>query len=167
MGSRFILIPRTIVLGILFMSLFGDFEITLSKPVTIPPSGIVGTTAENTSGVLLNEIHPAPLQDHYEWVELYRGGSFEVYLPLVLKDSHMGSPSFSTPGESGRIDNDLSTYDISGWKISDEDGNVFTIPEALPAIPPGGYVLIYFDGQGSSVDDSNGSSNDEAPHAAA
>ncbi|MHB9034186.1 MAG: hypothetical protein ACYC6L_14195, partial [Anaerolineae bacterium] len=43
--------------------------------------------------------------------------------------------------------------DIGGWQLSDEDGNVYTIPEALPVVPRDAYVLVIFDGLGPGADD--------------
>ena len=43
--------------------------------------------------------------------------------------------------------------DISGWQPSDLDGHNYTIPDALPPVPRGGFVLIHFDGLGAGADD--------------
>ena len=43
--------------------------------------------------------------------------------------------------------------DISGYGITDEDDNWYRIPDALPEVPAGGFVVIVFDGAESSGDD--------------
>jgi hypothetical protein len=51
------------------------------------------------------------------------------------------------------LKNTGSAIDISGYSITDEDGNRYRIPDALPAVPAGGFVVIVFDGLGSGADD--------------
>ncbi len=47
----------------------------------------------------------------------------------------------------------LPALDVSGWQVSDQDGNNYIIPAALPPLPPGAFVLIHFDGLGPAADD--------------
>ena len=42
---------------------------------------------------------------------------------------------------------------LEGATLSDEDGNSCSVPAALPQVPPGAFVLVYFDGLGSDADD--------------
>ena len=49
--------------------------------------------------------------------------------------------------------------DISGYGITDEDDNWYRIPDALPEVPAGGFVVILFDGAGSSGDDTDFADN--------
>ncbi|MBN1314096.1 MAG: SUMF1/EgtB/PvdO family nonheme iron enzyme, partial [Anaerolineales bacterium] len=42
---------------------------------------------------------------------------------------------------------------IQGYGITDEDGNWYRIPDALPEIPIGAFVVVVFDGLGSDSDD--------------
>lgn len=98
--------------------------------------------------VIINEVYPAPQEGEYEWVEL-AASLHTVYLPLALKNTTDASDlmaSSTTAAASGIVD-------ISGWQITDEDGNIYTIPDALPPLPVNAYVLIYFDGQGEAADD--------------
>ena len=46
-----------------------------------------------------------------------------------------------------------ATLDLTGWQVSNETGQVFTLPDALPLLPKEVYVLIYFDGSGPAGND--------------
>ena len=43
--------------------------------------------------------------------------------------------------------------DISGYRLTDEDGNWYTFPDALPAVPAGDFVVVVIDGNGTASDD--------------
>ncbi|HSR34273.1 MAG TPA: lamin tail domain-containing protein [Anaerolineae bacterium] len=105
-------------------------------------------------GIRINEVMPKPEGGEFEWVELYNGGFFHLYLPLVLRsfpgEAAAGAPSGRAPAGAGTT---AGPVDISGWQVTDEDGNDYTVPDALPAVPRGAYVLILFDGQGPTADD--------------
>ncbi len=51
------------------------------------------------------------------------------------------------------------TAGINGYGLTDEDGNWYRFPDALPAVPPGAFVLLILDGTGSGGDDYNFSDN--------
>jgi formylglycine-generating enzyme required for sulfatase activity len=42
---------------------------------------------------------------------------------------------------------------IAGWSLTDEDGNWYDFPRGLPELPAGAFVVVIFDGLGSSQDD--------------
>ena len=42
---------------------------------------------------------------------------------------------------------------IGGWSLGDEDGHSYLFPDSLPAVPPGAFVLVRFDGLGSAQDE--------------
>ena len=42
---------------------------------------------------------------------------------------------------------------LAGWGLTDEDGNWYRFPAALPSVPIGAFVVVVFDGQGGAVDD--------------
>ena len=42
---------------------------------------------------------------------------------------------------------------LAGWQISDEDGHIYTIPDALSEVPGGAYILIVYDGLGEDAND--------------
>ena len=46
-----------------------------------------------------------------------------------------------------------SSVNIDNYDITDEDDNTYTIPSALPDLPPDNYVVIIYDGLGSGFDD--------------
>lgn len=48
-----------------------------------------------------------------------------------------------------------SALNIRGYALTDEDGNWYRIPDALPDVPAGALVLILFDGQGSNNNEYN------------
>lgn len=45
------------------------------------------------------------------------------------------------------------SIDIRGYSLTDEDDNWYEIPDALPPVPEGAFVVVVFDGLGSSLDD--------------
>jgi len=58
------------------------------------------------------------------------------------------------------LKNDSSSpINISGYGITDEDGNWYSIPDALPDVPGGAFVVVIFDGAGSGSDDYDLSDN--------
>ena len=46
-----------------------------------------------------------------------------------------------------------SSMSIGGYGLTDEDGNWYHIPTALPPVPAGTFVVVVFDGQGAADDD--------------
>lgn len=51
------------------------------------------------------------------------------------------------------------SIDIRGYSLSDEDDNWYEIPDALPPVPEGAFVVVVFDGVGASNDDYEFSDN--------
>ena len=51
------------------------------------------------------------------------------------------------------------SIDISGYTLTDEDDNWYEIPDALPQVPEGAFVVIVFDGFGATLDDYDFSDN--------
>ncbi len=51
------------------------------------------------------------------------------------------------------------SIEISGFSITDEDDNWYEIPDALPPVPEGSFVVVVFDGLGASLDDYEFSDN--------
>jgi hypothetical protein len=125
--------------------------------VTIPDAqeGLPAETSAaraNASSVYLNEMLPHPPSGQHQWVELHRPGAPQYlnYLPLAMKGADAFAHSAPAAGAP------LSTQadpDISGWQITNKAGGSYTIPEALPPVPEGAFVLIYFDGAGPASDD--------------
>ncbi len=116
---------------------------------------VVAAAQAGNTPIIINEVLPKPQEGDYEWVELYPDYHV-VYLPLVLKSSSGGAVSagvsrLTASGSAAVVG--LVDIDISGWQVTDGDGNTYTVPDALPAVLPDGYVLIYFDGQGATADD--------------
>jgi len=100
-----------------------------------------------THTVILNEVMPKAEAGQPEWVELYNDMPV-LYLPLVM-NSHSTQAARYAPAAV----NAGAGVSITGWQVTDEDGHVYTIPTALPVVPPKAYVLVYFDGQGAAADD--------------
>ena len=50
------------------------------------------------------------------------------------------------------INKGRGTIDISGYELTDEDDNVYTIPDGFPTVPSGGLVLIVFGSTGTKRD---------------
>ncbi len=57
------------------------------------------------------------------------------------------------------INGGTAARSLRGYRVSDEDGNEYRIPAALPPVPAGAFVVIVFDGQGSAADDYDFSNN--------
>ena len=53
-----------------------------------------------------------------------------------------------------------------GYRITDEDGNDYRLPATLPAVPPGAFVVVIFDGQGEAGNDLDFADNVATLHTA-
>jgi len=114
-------------------------------------SSLDSTAALEQKGkIRINEVMPKPEAGGVEWVELYNPRTCYVYLPLVMRNAGSSSVSQQPSAVSAAL---VGSLDISGWQITDEDGNAYTVPEALPEVPRDAYVLITFDGLGPAADD--------------
>lgn len=51
------------------------------------------------------------------------------------------------------------SIDISGYSLTDEDDNCYEIPDALPPVPEGAFVVVVFDGLGATLDEYDFSDN--------
>lgn len=72
----------------------------------------------------------------------------------VNEVSFAGSPQWV------EIHNDeASPVSATGHFVSDEDGNDYPIPAALPPVPGGGFVVLVYDGTGPGADDYDFSDN--------
>ncbi|MGD8968788.1 MAG: lamin tail domain-containing protein, partial [Anaerolineae bacterium] len=117
----------------------------------------VGLSAANGNAPFATEIAA-----DFEWLRVDElcGG---VWLPVVLRAyAPVGrlliNEVMPEPGAGGSewvelINVGPGPLDLGGHQVSDEDGHVYTIPEALPEVPMQGLVLIRFDGQGAGADD--------------
>lgn len=56
------------------------------------------------------------------------------------------------------------SVDITGYGLTDEDGHWYKIPDNLPAVPPGAFVVVVFDGSGAGSNDLNYSDNAAVLH---
>jgi Mg-chelatase subunit ChlD len=145
----------TILVSLLLLGPWGGPAILGQRP-----AGHVEPAALSTEElpIWINELLAVPDVDEHEWVELVHGGRHAVYLPTVLRNHAAGGASVAPAAESGpAVLNgsaaETEPVDISGWQVTDQDGNVYTIPEDLPPLSPGDYVLIRFDGSGAAADD--------------
>jgi len=112
------------------------------------PAGVAAA-----SSIYLNEVLPNPSPGQHQWVELCRPGTPQssIYLPVVLTDA--GSLAYvSAPPADGQV-NAREDPDISGWQVTNKKGQSYSVPDALPPVPEGAFVLIYFDGAGPETDD--------------
>ena len=127
------------------------------SPETVTAAHLSSTASalfQITSHVHINEVMPKPEEGAFEWVELRNPRVFQVYLPLILRNASGNNGSMLLPRSPASLSAPLGgPVDISGWQITDEDGNNYTIPDALPEVPRDAYVLILFDGLGPANDD--------------
>ncbi|MFC2015855.1 SUMF1/EgtB/PvdO family nonheme iron enzyme [Chloroflexota bacterium] len=112
-------------------------------------------TLGSISGIRINEVMPKPEEGAFEWVELYNASSYHsMYLPLVTRNSSGAAVSAALGAPLSPLSMRVTAiHDISGWQVADEDGNIYSIPDALPAVPPEAYILVVFDGLGPAADD--------------
>jgi hypothetical protein len=103
------------------------------------------------SPVVINEISPNPASGA-EWVEVTRP-THQVFLPLILRNFTGGGIALGRVQPSASAANGL---DLAGYELTDEDGNTFTIPDALPPLPLNGFVVIRFGAGTDETDFSDG-----------
>lgn len=132
--------------------------LALILPVGSPETGrghaLAAPLADATGNIVINEVMFAPVAGGYEWIELYSPKVFHVYLPLILRQtSSMSALTLTTQSLALLSVSTTGSVDISGWQITDEDNNRYSIPAALPSVPRDAYVLILFDGLGAGADD--------------
>jgi regulation of enolase protein 1 (concanavalin A-like superfamily) len=123
----------------------------------------VGLSAANGNAPFATEI-PAD----FEWLRVDELCS-RLFLPVGLKgyapvgrlliNEVMPQPAVGGSEWVELLNVGPGPLDLGGYQVSDEDGNVYTIPSALPSVPRDGLVLIYFDGQGAGADDYDLSDN--------
>jgi hypothetical protein len=125
-----------------------------------PPAQRIEPAALDEVPIWINELLALPAAGEHEWVELVYGGGQMVYLPVVLRNYDVAAAAMGggTAVESALVAEsgpaaESGPVDISGWQVVDKGGHVYTIPEALPPITTGDYVLILFDGLGVTEND--------------
>ena len=103
--------------------------------------------------IVLNEVVPKPDgRIGVEWIELY-------YLDPAVTLQYQFFPTISklgiTAARSSTPDpaalETPAAVDISGWRLREHAGLLYTMPDALPR-PAGHFVVIYFDGLGAAAD---------------
>ena len=151
----FLSVVATLAL-LLPLSFVSGPQVQAETRVPVPAAVALATLTSLGAGtpVRINEVTSKPEAGGFEWVELHSPRIFQVYLPLILRNAFGGGAATPLSGLS-RIGARTTggPVEISGWQVTDEDGNDYTIPDALPPVPPGVYVLIFFDGQGVAADD--------------
>ncbi|MEZ4640395.1 MAG: VWA domain-containing protein [Caldilineaceae bacterium] len=120
-----------------------------AAPSTDPPQAAPAQETEDPP-VLLNEVMPKPAAEGAAWVELYVGATPDVTMNLYLP-TIAGIPAESAASTAQAAS--TAAIDLSGWQISNEDGQIYTLPAEVPALNEGIYVLVYFDGQGAAAND--------------
>lgn len=97
--------------------------------------------------VVINEVMPLALGEDLPWVELYVNTA-AVFLPLVGNGAGAdGGDASAAPSGA------FAASRMAGWQLRDGDGNAYTLPADLPALPPETFVLVHFDGQGAAAND--------------
>ena len=105
---------------------------------------------------VLNEVMPKPASGAHAWVEVYVGQEGQlVYLPAIQKpatsfDLLLPSPTPAAPIQRTAA---AAALDLSLWQITNETGQAYTIPDEIPPVPKGVFVLVYFDGAGPAGND--------------
>lgn len=119
------------------------------------------TASNSAANIILNEVMPKAAIGAVEWIELHNTDAFQaaLYLPMIHNNASTTNVAASRTGAVKTLDPATTSLlaahtptEISGWQLTNQDGLLYTIPDALPPIPAGGYILIYLDGQGPSAD---------------
>lgn len=118
----------------------------LSPQVVAEAAGSIGSLPT----VRINEVMPRPAGSGRDWVELYQPRAAHTrFLPVTPNRaagtsaaSQLDAPAGPRPAAS-----------IAGWHVCNKAGACYAIPVALPAVPAGAFVLIYFDGLGAASND--------------
>jgi hypothetical protein len=93
---------------------------------------------------------PAPRQD----AKLAANSSSGIRINEVMFYPQSGQSEWVELKNAG-----TSPVSLQGWGLTDEDGNWYRFPSALPSVPAGAFVVVVFDGAGSAGDDYNFSDN--------
>lgn len=152
-ARRWLIVCEAVLLGFLLIGSSIEAETADFHPDSIAASLLVQDQAQAPL-VVINEVMPKAEAGKPEWVELAfvaAGPEHVLYLPILFKEFAPGGGAISA-GLSGvaQVSSGESTsVDLSGYEITDEDGNLYALPQELPPVPPGAFVLIYF-GEGTN-----------------
>lgn len=123
---------------------------------TVPKSNTTANTIApnavqaNIGFPYLSEVSPFSSGGNPAWVEIGMQLN-QLFLPLVSKTAATSAQAEAVAGASSATA--LPSYSLSGWQVSDEDGNNYTIPPALAPMPANAILVILFDGLGPAGDD--------------
>ena len=114
------------------------------------------TAAVGSLYAVLNEVMPKPASGAFAWVEVYVGqaGQF-IYLPAIQKPATSFDLLLPAPAPAAPIQRTAAPapLDLGLWQITNETGQAYTIPDEIPPLPKGVFVLVYFDGTGPAGND--------------
>ncbi|MCE7985228.1 MAG: VWA domain-containing protein [Caldilinea sp. CFX5] len=125
-----------------------------ATPVAQAP---VAAATNDTANVVLHEVMPKAATGMVEWIELHNTEPFvgKLYLPFIARaatSSANAAAESSVTADAAPALVAGAAVAISGWQVLNKAGLLYTIPAALPPVPGGGFVIIYFDGQGPAAD---------------
>ena len=95
-------------------------------------------------------------------VQSFAAGSDGISINEVMFEPALGGYEWVELKNGGG-----SPVHLAGYRLTDEDGNWYRIPAALPPVPAGAFVVVVFDGQGSGADDLNFGDNVATLHSPA
>jgi len=145
-----------------------------NEPVQVSPGVVAISRIEARSEVLADTLitiaYPVPSQEggnqgqDLEWVVEYTVTEPTDLAAAVRKDVSEGlrlSEIMFYPIDAAadpewveiRNDSAVGFAILAGYEIANASDTVYTFPAALPAVPPGGLVLVMFDGKGPAEDD--------------
>ncbi len=106
----------------------------------------VWASSSATMPVMLNEVMPKPETSSGAWIEIMVGVKpHRIFMPVMFLDGQ--GQSFSSRVQA------LPTINLAGWQVSNEQGQVYTLPQQLHSVPNNTMILIIYDGKGEKADD--------------
>ncbi len=117
----------------------------------------VAAVTDNTTRIVLNEVMPKAATGAVEWLEIRNTEPFvgKLYLPLMAHAAtNSAADAAATPAAANATPAlvEGAAVAIGGWQVVNKAGLLYTIPDVLPPVPSGGFVIVYFDGLGPAAD---------------
>lgn len=124
-----------------------QFTPSSASPIRETQNGDPGLTLLDHSDLMVKSI-----MDSSSLQSNNIGEMDEVQNPITLNEI-MFSPVDGEPEWIELKNVGAQSININDFSLTDEDGNWYCIPEILPSVPAGAFVVVVFDGLGNVADD--------------